>query len=63
MDEDKSCPVHRRPCISRKEQNYFFRLSRYQKEIEVCFTRLRQFCDSFPPVHQCRPPSYGTMHA
>ena len=35
MDEDKNCPTHRRPCIERKEENYFFRLSRYQKEIEV----------------------------
>lgn len=37
MDEDNNCPTHRRPCISRKEENYFFRLSRYQKEIEVRF--------------------------
>ena len=35
MDEDKNCPTHRRPCVNRKEENYFFSLSRYQKEIEV----------------------------
>ena len=28
------CPIHRTKCESRKERNYFFRLSKYQKEIE-----------------------------
>ena len=31
---DKNCPVHRRPCVNRKEENYFFALSKYQKELE-----------------------------
>ncbi len=35
MDEDNNCPIHRRPCVNRKEENYFFRLSRYQQQIEV----------------------------
>ena len=35
MDEQNNCPIHRRPCINRKEENYFFRLSRYQQQIEV----------------------------
>ena len=35
MDEDHNCPIHRRPCVNRKEENYFFRLSRYQQQIEV----------------------------
>ena len=35
MDEDKNCPIHRRPCVNRKEENYFFRLSRYQQQIEA----------------------------
>ena len=35
MDGHHNCPTHRKLCINRKEENYFFRLSRYQKEIEV----------------------------
>ena len=29
------CPLHRAPCQERKEENYFFALSRYQRQIEV----------------------------
>ncbi|MEW5299356.1 MAG: hypothetical protein WDW36_002381 [Sanguina aurantia] len=35
MDEQHNCPTHRRPCTHRKESNYFFKLSRYQKELEA----------------------------
>ena len=35
MDVQHNCPIHRRPCVNRKEENYFFRLSRYQQQIEV----------------------------
>ena len=35
MDEQNNCPIHRRPCVNRKEENYFFRLSRYQQQIEA----------------------------
>ena len=35
LDAQKNCPIHRRPCQQRSEQNYFFRLSRYQQRIEV----------------------------
>lgn len=31
---DKNCPVHRRPCVNRKEENYFFALSKYQAQLE-----------------------------
>ncbi|KAG1681638.1 hypothetical protein FOA52_014147 [Chlamydomonas sp. UWO 241] len=34
MDDHRNCPTHRTPCSHRKEGNYFFRLSKYQKEIE-----------------------------
>lgn len=36
LDSQRNCPVHRRPCEQRSEENYFFRLSRYQQQIEVC---------------------------
>ena len=31
---DKNCPVHRKPCVNRKEENYFFALSKYQAQLE-----------------------------
>lgn len=34
MDADKNCPVHRKPCVERKEENYFFALSKYQAQLE-----------------------------
>jgi methionyl-tRNA synthetase len=35
MDEDHNCSIHRKPCLEREEENYFFRLSRYQDQIEA----------------------------
>ncbi len=35
MEADHVCPLHKKPCVLRKEDNFFFRLSRYQKQIEV----------------------------
>ncbi|KAI4351052.1 hypothetical protein L6164_005440 [Bauhinia variegata] len=32
--DDNCCPVHLKPCVSRKEDNYFFALSKYQKSLE-----------------------------
>ena len=32
--EEKCCPIHRKPCILRKEDNFFFALSKYQMNIE-----------------------------
>lgn len=34
MDGDRNCPVHRRPCQQRSEENYFFALSKYQAALE-----------------------------
>lgn len=43
IDKQHNCPVHLKPCIHREEENFFFRLSNYQKQLEVstviCFTR------------------------
>lgn len=35
MDANKNCPTHRKPCQLRKEQNYFFRLSKYAPQLEA----------------------------
>ncbi|KAI9115642.1 hypothetical protein K1719_013311 [Acacia pycnantha] len=32
--DDNCCPVHLKPCVSRKEANYFFALSKYQRSLE-----------------------------
>eukprot|EP00884_Botryococcus_braunii_P015757 jgi/Botrbrau1/2865/Bobra.0036s0010.1 len=34
MEGDHICPLHRARCIERSEENYFFALSKYQKQIE-----------------------------
>ena len=34
MDGEHNCPVHQKPCEEREEENYFFKLSKYQEEIE-----------------------------
>lgn len=32
--ENNCCPMHLKPCVLRKEDNYFFALSKYQKLLE-----------------------------
>ncbi|KAL2238303.1 UNVERIFIED_CONTAM: Methionine--tRNA ligase, chloroplastic/mitochondrial [Sesamum indicum] len=32
--DNNCCPVHLKPCLLRKEDNYFFALSKYQKQLE-----------------------------
>ncbi|CAK9181500.1 unnamed protein product [Ilex paraguariensis] len=32
--ENNCCPMHLKPCVRRKEDNYFFALSKYQKQLE-----------------------------
>lgn len=35
LDKAHNCPIHSRPCQQRSEENYFFRLSKYQAQIEA----------------------------
>ncbi|KAA8539441.1 hypothetical protein F0562_026133 [Nyssa sinensis] len=32
--DNNCCPMHLKPCVARKEDNYFFALSKYQKQLE-----------------------------
>ncbi|KAH0676724.1 hypothetical protein KY285_024525 [Solanum tuberosum] len=32
--DDNCCPTHLKPCVKRKEDNYFFALSKYQQQLE-----------------------------
>ncbi|KAL2641423.1 hypothetical protein R1flu_009010 [Riccia fluitans] len=36
--ENNCCPIHRKPCAERKEDNYFFALSKYQQAIDDLLT-------------------------
>ncbi|XP_019441623.1 PREDICTED: methionine--tRNA ligase, chloroplastic/mitochondrial [Lupinus angustifolius] len=42
LDNNK-CPVHLKPCVSRKEDNYFFALSKYQKSLEETLNKNPNF--------------------
>ena len=35
MEGDHLCPTHKKRCIEREEENYFFALSKYQSQIQV----------------------------
>lgn len=35
VGKDHVCPTHQKPCIHREEENFFFRLSSYQKQLEA----------------------------
>ena len=35
MEGDHMCPTHKKRCVERQEENYFFALSKYQSQIEV----------------------------
>lgn len=35
MEGDRMCPMHKKRCIERQEENYFFALSKYQSQIQV----------------------------
>ncbi|KAF9596315.1 hypothetical protein IFM89_008841 [Coptis chinensis] len=41
--ENNNCPVHLKPCIPRKEDNYFFALSKYQKSLEEVLVKNPDF--------------------
>lgn len=38
LAENNCCPVHLKPCVARKEDNYFFALSKYQHKLEELLT-------------------------
>ncbi|KAK3034406.1 hypothetical protein RJ639_033677 [Escallonia herrerae] len=41
--ENNSCPLHLKPCDLRKEDNYFFALSKYQKRLEETLVQSPDF--------------------
>ncbi|KAK9699462.1 hypothetical protein RND81_08G175300 [Saponaria officinalis] len=47
LNADNCCPIHLKPCVDRKEDNYFFALSKYQKQLEDL---LMQYPDFVQPA-------------
>lgn len=41
--DNNSCPMHLKPCVMRKEDNYFFALSKYQKKLEEALVKNPEF--------------------
>ncbi|KAK0591908.1 hypothetical protein LWI29_010105 [Acer saccharum] len=41
--ENHCCPIHLKPCLAWKEDNYFFALSKYQKSSEETLTQNPDF--------------------
>lgn len=41
--DNNCCPMHLKPCVPRKEDNYFFALSKYQKLLEETLTQNPNF--------------------
>ncbi|XP_048325687.2 methionine--tRNA ligase, chloroplastic/mitochondrial [Ziziphus jujuba] len=41
--DNNCCPMHLKPCVPRKEDNYFFALSKYQKLLEETLTQNPDF--------------------
>lgn len=41
--DNNCCPMHLKPCVARKEDNYFFALSKYQKKLEEILAQNPEF--------------------
>eukprot|EP00252_Welwitschia_mirabilis_P000965 TRINITY_DN10950_c0_g1_i5.p1 TRINITY_DN10950_c0_g1~~TRINITY_DN10950_c0_g1_i5.p1 ORF type:complete len:564 (+),score=91.13 TRINITY_DN10950_c0_g1_i5:9-1700(+) len=50
--EDKYCPIHRRLCDLRHEENYFFALSKYQKALEDLLATNPDFVQPQPRLNE-----------
>ncbi|KAJ8433734.1 hypothetical protein Cgig2_019802 [Carnegiea gigantea] len=52
--DDNFCPIHLKPCVSRKEDNYFFALSKYQKQLEDLLTQNPSFVQPSSRLNEVR---------
>lgn len=50
--ENNCCPTHLKPCIARKEDNYFFALSKYQKLLEETLSENAHFVQPSYRLHE-----------
>lgn len=61
LAENNSCPVHLKPCVARKEDNYFFALSKYQHKLEDLLARNPDFVRPSHRLNEVRLYSYSFM--
>ena len=54
LAENNCCPVHLKPCVPRKEDNYFFALSKYQHKLEELLTKNPNFVRPSHRLHEVR---------
>ncbi|KAM0830275.1 hypothetical protein ACQ4PT_066314 [Festuca glaucescens] len=52
LAENNCCPVHLKPCAPRKEDNYFFALSKYQHKLEELLTTNPNFVRPSHRLHE-----------
>uniref|UniRef100_A0A453IP78 Methionyl/Leucyl tRNA synthetase domain-containing protein n=1 Tax=Aegilops tauschii subsp. strangulata TaxID=200361 RepID=A0A453IP78_AEGTS len=52
LGENNCCPVHLKPCVPRKEDNYFFALSKYQHKLEELLTSNPNFVRPSHRLHE-----------
>uniref|UniRef100_A0A7N0TPI9 methionine--tRNA ligase n=1 Tax=Kalanchoe fedtschenkoi TaxID=63787 RepID=A0A7N0TPI9_KALFE len=52
--KDNCCPVHLKPCVARKEDNYFFALSKYQKKLEEILRKNPEFIQPASRLNEVR---------
>lgn len=52
LNEDSCCPIHLKPCVPRKEDNYFFALSKYQKQLEDLLMQNPDFVQPFTRLNE-----------
>lgn len=58
--ENNCCPMHLKPCIKRKEDNFFFALSKYQKSLE---DMLACNPDFVKPSYRLNEVSFRVLHS
>lgn len=59
--ENQSCPIHLKPCVARKEDNYFFALSKYQKLLEDTLTENPDFVQPSFRLNEVRQCGYFVL--
>uniref|UniRef100_A0A7N0V4N8 methionine--tRNA ligase n=1 Tax=Kalanchoe fedtschenkoi TaxID=63787 RepID=A0A7N0V4N8_KALFE len=52
--KDNCCPIHLKPCVARKEDNYFFALSKYQKKLEEILRKNPEFVQPASRLNEVR---------
>lgn len=59
--KNNCCPVHLKPCVARKEDNYFFALSKYQKKLEEILKVNPEFVQPASRLNEVHSDFYSTL--